>query len=484
MKKGICSLIIMFIITAVFVFTGCSPKALTDNPETSAQVISNGGTTVVKGDYLYFINGYVDEDTLDPKYDNKENKVNHTGIYRTKLVNGEVVKNEEGFLTNVDRVVSKVVGFDNGGFFIIDDYIYYTTPNMNYNKDGSKLTDRVDFHRINIDGTKDKLIYSSPVAEDTLDWTCYKVDGKVYILAYYANQEKTIMAIDTEEREVVAEVKNVTSYAFYDETNYSTNNDRSNAILNTVYYTRDAVESDNKGTSFKGNMLCKFNFASETKEEVIATNDNHTFMIKSVTKDNVYYTKADKSYNGKALLYKTSTDFNFDNEVKMSNKEYTTYYICDFGYDMFLGATDSAVFRVMKNGSGEIISTQILTSADTILGIYGGYGYYALEEKLYKFDILNGEITDNLIKADIACDDSFTMKVGRANLIDFDNQRVYLFVEYTSADESKNFYMNFVEPNSTDQKFVGSFEESHLPQAPEETDEDGDGVVENIPHVK
>ena len=64
-----------------------------------------------------------DVSTLDPRYDNKQGKVNHSAIYRTKLSDGQIVKDEEGFLEKSERVVSRVVGFKNGGFFIIDDYI-------------------------------------------------------------------------------------------------------------------------------------------------------------------------------------------------------------------------------------------------------------------------------------------------------------------------------------------------------------------------
>ena len=84
MKKKLLSLIIMCIMAVSIFFTGCScsKEGLKDNPATDANVISNGGLTVVKGDYLYYINGYTDETTLT-KDDNKYGKVNHSGIYRT-----------------------------------------------------------------------------------------------------------------------------------------------------------------------------------------------------------------------------------------------------------------------------------------------------------------------------------------------------------------------------------------------------------------
>ena len=179
MKKTLISLAMTLFLCFSIFLTGCKKEeGLKNNPSTTATVISNGGMSVIKGDYLYFVNGYVDETTLEKK-DNKLGEVKKGAIYRTKLDDGEISKDKDGFLNNKDCVVSKVVGFSNGGFYIIDDYIYYTTPYMNYNKGGELQTSRVEFHRINIDGTDDKLIYTTNATESELDWTVYKVDEKV-----------------------------------------------------------------------------------------------------------------------------------------------------------------------------------------------------------------------------------------------------------------------------------------------------------------
>ena len=277
MKKSLCSLIIMFFITAIMVFTGCSSKGLEDNPGKTEQVISNGGLTVVKGDYLYYVNGFVDRTVLDVKSDNKFGEVKKGAIYRTKLNDGsEIVKDDEGFLEKTECVVPKVVGFDNGGFYIVDDYIYYATPNMNLSTDGKPQTDRVEFHRIKIDGTDDKLIYSTEKAQENLDWTVYKVDDKVYILTYC---DSKIISVDTESREKVATIENSTSYAFYKESNYSTNNSRNGEHLRYVYYTRNANEEDGFSANRKGNVICKFD-VSKGEEIVLDGELNCTYLIK------------------------------------------------------------------------------------------------------------------------------------------------------------------------------------------------------------
>ena len=286
-------------------------------------------------------------------------------------------------------------------------------------------------------------------------------------------------------RKVVAEIKNATSYAFYDETRYATNNERTSNALKYVYFTRNVTEEDNKPSNYSGNVVARFNVTNGEVEN-LETDGSSTYTIKDISLSNLYYTRSEArgTATSLALLYRQDVNnWNYRNEVTMSNIAYTNYYICDFGYDLFLGTTDNAVYRVMKDGNNNIKSTQIFTSAETILGIYGGCGYYAVESAIYKFDILNGEITDNVISTELASDDKYTMLVDNPHLIDFDNQRLYVFTQYVSSSDKSHYYLNFVEPNSHDQKFVGVFEEDHLPDAPEEEDSDGDGVVENIPHV-
>ena len=162
MKKFILSFI-MIICACTFVFAGCGGnKGLTDNPATNANITGNGGYAIRKGDYLYYVNGFVDNYTTeldDYKKDNVRGKVVYGAIYRTKLTNNSFVKDEKGFLEKSECVVSKVVGYDQGGFYIVGDYIYYATPYMNVDANGVIQNTRISFNRINIDGTGNKEFY-------------------------------------------------------------------------------------------------------------------------------------------------------------------------------------------------------------------------------------------------------------------------------------------------------------------------------------
>lgn len=474
MKKTLLSLVLMLFMAFSVVLTGCSDKGLEPNPDTNALVISNGGTTVVKGDYLYYINGYVDETTLTDK-DNEFGDISFGAIYRTKLVNGNVQKDRDGFLVETDCVVPKVCGFSNGGFYIVDDYIYYTTPYMNYNSDGVLQTNRVEFHRINIDGTEDKLIYTTNANESELDWTVYKVNGKVYIATYI---ESKIIVVNTEKKnEVVAEVANTTSYTFYYEETYNADKSRDLECQKYIYFTRAIDTSKIAYANYKGNEICKLNV---TNGEItsLRMDDTYVYSIVKVNKDNVYFTKQNGKISGLTLMYRKPLASNWDNthEVKMSNVEYTNYYICDFGDNLMVTATSDAIY-VVESG----VSTKVVDGAQTILKVNNNYAYYISENKLYRFN-LDGELVNGVVEVEEVTDVENTYLITNGNFFDFDNKRIYVYRTYTSALDVTNTYLNYIDENLSS-KFVGKFENEDRPSRPSQHEDYKEGSDNGVAYT-
>lgn len=461
MKKKFLSLLILCIMSVCVLFAGCSPKGLKDNPATDANVVSNGGMTVVKDNYLYFVNGYVDESTLT-KDDNKQGKVVKSGIYRTKLDNGKIQKDENGFLLNCDQVVSKVVGFSNGGFYIIDDYIYYATPYMNLDRDGVLQSSRVEFHRVNVNGTNDKTLYVTEKSEDDLDWALYKVDGKVYIATYV---DSKIILVNTTDTKNIVTIENSTSYAFYYETDYATNEARNNEMQNYIYYTRAIASTDGLSANYKGNVVGRVNIATGDKQEYPASMD-YTYSIIGVTPTKVYYTKANTTISGLSLLHQkdlSSNNWVNATETKLANAEYSNYYICDFGMDLII-ADDSNGTYLLEDGA----RAQISSSQKTVIGMCGDYAYYVVDNKLYCFNV-RGSVSNGEIAITQLTNDDVSHIITNSKFWDFDNQRVYVYAEYTSASGESNYYLNFIENEK--EKFVGLFADGDTPAEPD-TDED------------
>ena len=480
MKKILTALCLMCFMAFTLVFTGCSPKGLTDNPPTDANVTSNGGMTVVKGDYLYYVNGYLDETTLG-KHDNKFGEVSHTGIYRTKLVDGNIQKDEEGFVVNTELVVPKVVGFDNGGFYIIDDYIYYTTPYMNLDRDGNLQSDRVEFRRININGTEDDLIYVTSEAQDNLNWSLYKVNGTVYLATYVGNK---IIIVNTSNDAIVSTIENVTSYAFLKETEYKTGKELNSEAHKYIYYTRDINDTDNANGNQKGNVICKVNIETGEITKIEMSRD-FTYTIKDITTDNIYYLKKNAIYSGYNLMYTKGINlgWSISSETQLGFTEYNSYYVCDFGTNLVIASNSNGTY-LLENGYQT--AKKVSTTEKTILKVFGGYAYYASSNVLNRFAV-RGEVVDNEIESEVVTAENKTHIITNGNYIDFDNQRVYVYAEYTSADSTKNMYLNYISSSNegeVEQRFVGKFNDSHIPALPEQPEpEHEDETVEKIPHI-
>ena len=113
MKKFLKScLAILAIVCVSFSFVGCKKKVSdtttnVDNVKLSGGVTTNGGMTVVYGDYLYFINGSKDNDGTSPK-DNKRG-----AICRVKfdMTTGETTG-------DMEVVIDELAGFSNASLNI------------------------------------------------------------------------------------------------------------------------------------------------------------------------------------------------------------------------------------------------------------------------------------------------------------------------------------------------------------------------------
>ena len=473
MKKRLLSIVCaLFLCFSVFL-AGCKDKGLRDNPPTGATVISNGGMSVIKGDYLYFVNGY--EDKVLTKDDNKMGKITKGAIYRTKLDDHDISKDKDGFLNNADLVVSKIVGFANGGFEIIDDYIFYATPYMKLASNGSLQTGRIEIHRIDIDGTDDEVIYVTENAETDLDWTMRKVGDKICLLIHDGTK---IVSVNANNGDVIGSVDGVTSYSFLHESVYQHDAQRTKYNETHVYYTRAITEDDNV-INYKGNALCSFDIASGEIRTLELSRTN-TYVIKHVTNDTLYYTYTNVGLTT-ACLYKRVVNNAWTNstEQQLTYRAFTNYYFADYGNDLIIATTDSHTFRL--EGGLETEPVQILGAARTLIGLYGDYGYYANENNLIRFNIWTGELQD-------AYDGSVSL-LTNDSFLDFDNRRIFLFSQYTAENGDLNYYLNyfaegFEEKEDFKQRFVGVFDEDDVPAKPEQPEPEYEGdEVEYVPHI-
>lgn len=485
----------MFFLAFTITLSGCGEKGLSDNPPLEATVTSNGGMTVVKGDYLYFVNGYVSETSLTDK-DNKAGNVIKGAIYRTKLTNGEIVKDKDGFLLSdrTDRVVSKVVGFGSGGFYIIDNYIIYATPCRDISKDNELLTSTVEFHRVNIDGTGDKLLYTT---SGTLnEWSTYKIGNTPYLVAYETGK---LVSVNVKTCKTVGVVEDdsssSSSHALLKDEEYVYNEARVNFTQTHIIYTRAINDDDNVSSyGYDGNVICAFNIATGESTVLEISTDN-TYTIKHVTEEAIYYTYTNNASSDACLFKKViekiedgqtlESAWKNAKEIQLTNTAYAGYLFVDYlGVDYIIANDDEEECTYLLRGDSNYEDVKLLANSKEVIAVYGDYAYYVSEDSLVRFKFTDGELAET---NGVSSEDR-TSLITNSNYLDYDGRYVYLYSEYTAENGDTNYYLNYFDANFDEdnefyQRFVGVFESDDVPEKPEQPEAEDGEEVEYVPHI-
>lgn len=488
----------MIFMISAFVLTGCG--GLKDNPPVNAVVYSNGGMTAIKGDYLYYVNGYVDEDKLtDANKENVQGKVVKGALYRTKLVDGSIQKDKDGFVRDAsgnsltECVVSKIVGFSNGGFHIVDDYIYYATPCMTYSsadKDSALQNELVEFHRVKIDGTDDKLIYTTTEQADVLAWNVSKIGNKVYLSSYSG---KVLMFANATDNKLLANITDVTSCALPSEDTYIKDTHSGNEHLtNYIYYTRAVTADDKQSASYKGNVVCRAKVTSG-ETNVVKYDTSNTYSFKAVKNASLYYTKTSPISGDLTPLYKNelvNDSFTSSPEYMVANvADVSSYLVLDYEYNYdanghkttpvstnantIIGiSTTGKIYRIESIDGAPVstIENKLLnsgTSTTKLLQVSGSTLYVVDNNVVYtidaRADLSSGEATKTIVSKD-----NYTYLVTNKNFFDITENYLFTYAEFKVGEET-NYYLTYIDiVNDYTSRFVGEFEAGDTPAEPEQ----------------
>ena len=183
MKKIFKSCLLVLVAVCVsFSFVGCKKKISptttnTDNIKFSGGVTTNGGMTVVNGDYLYFING---TKTNDGKSQDKNTK---SAICRVKydMATGKTSG-------DMEVVVDELVGFSDGSIHIFGDFLYYATPCAGENSKGEVLYNKTEFKRYDLVNNKSYSLYTTElnVESEIVKYGYYVVNDTLNLIVYEA----------------------------------------------------------------------------------------------------------------------------------------------------------------------------------------------------------------------------------------------------------------------------------------------------------
>ena len=212
--KKIIILLVAIVTCFTALFTGCGDSTGFNNKLTisaSDAVSSNGGFAVVKGDYVYFING-VETYTADNKYGD--------------VVNGALVRVKKSDLANPATATAEVVipslfvaSDYTSGFYMFtgDSNVYYASPVTAKNKEGVVENSKLDFIKTSLDGKTSVTLKT--VDDNTTQYRYVQgADNKVYLVLKTVNEdaETVIEIINATDNKLVKTTDKIESVIFTD----------------------------------------------------------------------------------------------------------------------------------------------------------------------------------------------------------------------------------------------------------------------------
>ena len=478
------------ILVAVIVFSGCGTTPFRDNPSADDVVYGNGSLAVTKGDYLYFVNGYIASDEVGDT--NHEGSVTYGALYRIKLdekgnpVEVEPEYDEDGneifdgsnALQNVDVLASKVAGFENMGLYIFGDYIYYASPYNGMDSNREVLSDQVDIFRIKLDRSgSSEWLYTTQSTNENVQYSMFEINGEV-CLAILDGTKLVAIKFDQNGRKQQTTVnENVTSVAFF---KYATSTTTVTEFNHDLYYTRNITEEDDVSYP-SGNVVCKFNFATFSNTDKIFMDGTSTITFKMASKDRLFYEKQlSTSQNETVTLYsiQDATNIGGANETRISNS-YSTYNFTPSGNSTVVAYDSDNTKIVLVNYPNLNSNVELYSGSATVIDVTEDYVYFTDNTnntisrinyvEMSKF--VKGEV-NTAPEVETISASGTTVFTGQANYVTIYGNKIY----YLNTYESDNYYLHQIdlsqyntETSSYYDHFIGVLlEEDYETQSEEE----------------
>lgn len=410
--KKFTTLLFMLLISFCFVLSGCGGANL-KLPQELSRVYSNGGFVVSAGNYMYFANAYKDNTTLTDGSQNKGSSVAQYSLKRIEL-NTEnkwfnIVKDEEENI-NYENVVNKIAGYQVSNMFVVNEYLYFTTPNVHKNDQNNYELNLSTLFRIKLNGSDMKELYTTkaPTAEIYLASTS---EGKKILI--YDDEKIGEINVGAKETGVNFFVENVKSVVFPKQEEQE---------VTYVYYTSDREDKD----VFSGNILNKVNVVSGDTEEV-AKVAGQTIKLIAQDYDRLFYIITKSNNESLGLFSNDVADF--DSQTLHLT---ATEGIVDGGDLLYIKCTDNDydfedcfVFMYKDNLYLQLLSStfdsqaiKLTEETTTIQFASGSYVYYSTTSGIYRYSVLSKQEQPISNKTNI-----------NGTTMDFDGRWVYFFAK-------------------------------------------------------
>ncbi len=450
------SALIVCVACSLFVFAGCN-SGLKGGPALNDYVYGNGGLAVVKGDYVYYVNGYKSYSSITSANDNKQGSVKYSSIYRTKLENGKLaytyneLDTEQKYshtLTKTEQVVSKVAGHESAGIYIFDNYLYYSSPNTDKDNSGTVKNEYLDFYRCKLDGTGNTHLFKTQAYSSNQSYTFSKIGNTVYLICYDGTNLNIVNTANKSKNKVSDAV---TSVAFNKQTNYFATSHSVSEMEKEVYYV--CANEDKKAS---GNVLAKVNIQTGDKTTIDSSNSN-TYTLHGMGNDRVVYSKKSSLNNGSnEVLYA----YNGTTETELYSNLFDSIVVIDnnsTAFEGFIGATDKALYHISASGN----AVQLLSEKVTVLSVVNNCVYFLNEDsEIIKIEISNPQ-SQIIVSGEVEVDTTNTKYMSVAS------SYAFFFTSYES-DNGTSYYLNMVNTYASDNNvcapsFIGLFKAEDKP---------------------
>lgn len=423
--KKFSTIIFGLLMGVCFIFTGCSSSNLA-MPKDVQNVSSNGGFVVNVDNYMYFSNAFKSYKDLSTESDNKGSGVAQHSLQRAEVeinsANKPVLKLNENEKVDYQKVTNKIAGFETSNIFAVNNYLYFTTPNIQQNDKkgenfGDYQFDLISLYRVKLDGSGLKEVYTSETASAKF----YLSGGENKKIFIYDEQKLLVVNAEsgsTSTKTLISDVKQVVFPKTQD------------VELANIYY---VVARDD---AFTGDVLKKLNISNYETSEVSGYKvNNETLTLVSYDGTNLFYKRKKDSVE---ILY--SNDFSKSGtssqkiqkyEVSQFNNNSKIYVINSEEYDLncFVYEYKNKIFvHDMEVGSDE--GSEVLVSESSkIAFVDGTYVYYTTENGIFRVSALTKKIQQ-----------ISDVKTFSQDYIDYDDFYVYFFAEVENS-ESKTKYL-------------------------------------------
>lgn len=440
MKKFLKLTTCLLIAIATIGLTACgsNPKP---SVNTSIKSVGNGGISVISNGYVYFVNGYSSYESYTKS--NLSNKFEVGGLYRAKLNEyGKVTYDDKGNIENLTRISGDLAGFESTSLYVFGDHIFYTKPTTNVDKQGELQTSKIDFCKMNLDGSNSTIIYSSKNEAKDIDFEYYYADGGIYLLV---NEKGTLTRINCWgkfNKEVVDEdVKSVVLHKVEDDVFESD-------AYKQIFYT--TINEDSKI------VINNYNILSGEKYSV--TTNYKTCELLDYQFNHLYYKASENSYPSKTYVYRIDATNNALKNMmheRVTQTEYTNFYFLENETDGYIAQTSDKTYYLSYTAGGIGEAYPIADSKLEIMTVAEGKIYFKSSNDIKYIDYYDFKQNPNTVATQHTL-----VTVTDMQTYDYDIDTNYLYV-YAKKGENTylyNIYINnIIEGETIEAKHLGSY---------------------------